>query len=106
CLLVFLVTAVVSAQETRGNISGTVRDKDGVIPGAAVKITNTETGVSQQLVTNSSGYFEAPLLNAGTYEVVVEIANFKTFRQTGIGLAVGQAISLQAPLDVGKNAET
>jgi hypothetical protein len=72
----------VGAQETRGTISGTVRDKDGVLPGAAVKITNTGTNVSQQLVTNASGYFEAPLLIAGDYEVSVEIPNFKSFRQT------------------------
>ena len=50
-----------------------MRDKDGVLPGANVKITNTGTSVSQQLVTNASGYFEAPLLIAGAYEVSVEL---------------------------------
>ena len=47
-----------AAQETRGKISGTVRDSGGVIPGASVKITNTETSVSQALTTNQSGYFD------------------------------------------------
>ena len=42
-----------------------------------VKITNTGTNVSQQLVTNASGYFEAPLLIAGDYEVSVEIAELQ-----------------------------
>src|ERR687898_1510017 len=81
-LLMCLTTIPVGAQETRGTISGTVRDRDGVLPGADVKITNTGTNVSQQLVTNASGYFEAPLLIAGEYEVSVEIPNFKSFRQT------------------------
>ncbi len=49
------------------NISGTVRDAQGVIPGATVTITSTDTGASQPLVTNSSGYFEAPLLQPGNY---------------------------------------
>ena len=31
------------AQETRGTISGTVRDAQGVIPGAPVKITDRTT---------------------------------------------------------------
>src|SRR5687768_17348494 len=35
--------------------------------GAMVRITNTETSQTQQLVTNASGYFEASLLNPGTY---------------------------------------
>ena len=64
-LLGILVPLGVAAQETRGNISGTVRDAQGVVPGAMVKITNVDTKVSQNLVTNDSGYFEAPLLNPG-----------------------------------------
>src|SRR3954452_10958440 len=104
-LLVWLATIPVAAQETRGNISGTVRDKDGVLPGANVKITNTGTNVSQPLVTNQSGYFEAPLLIAGEYEVSVELANFKSFRQTGIQLAVGQSVPLVITLEVGNMTE-
>ena len=56
-----------SAQETRGNISGTVKDAQGVVPGARVTITSTDTGASQPLVTNGSGYFEAPLVQPGNY---------------------------------------
>ena len=104
-LLMWLTIIPVGAQETRGTISGTVRDRDGVLPGADVKITNTGTNVSQQLVTNESGYFEAPLLIAGEYEVSVEMANFKSFRQTGIQLAVGQSIPLIITLEVGNLSE-
>ena len=100
-----LIAGRAAAQETRGNISGTVRDKDGVLPGAIVKITNTGTSVSQQLVTNGSGYFEAPLLIAGSYEVSVELRGFKSFRQTGIQLAVGQSIALTIVLEVGSVTE-
>jgi hypothetical protein len=71
-LAAVLIAGNAAAQETRGTISGTVRDKDGVLPGANVTITNTGTSVSQQLVTNGSGYFEAPLLIARAYEVSVE----------------------------------
>src|SRR5918993_590045 len=104
-LLMWLTAIPVGAQETRGTISGTVRDNDGVLPGAAVKITNTGTNVSQQLVTNDSGYFEAPLLIAGDYEVSVEMPNFKSFRQTGIQLAVGRSIPLVITLEVGNLTE-
>src|SRR5687767_8382002 len=105
-LLMCLTTIPLGAQETRGTISGTVRDRDGVVPGADVKITNTATNVSQQLVTNASGYFEAPLLIAGDYEVSVEVPNFKSFRQTGIQLAVGQSIPLVITLEIGNLSET
>ena len=35
------------AQETRGNINGTIKDAQGVIPGANVRITNIENGQTQ-----------------------------------------------------------
>ena len=104
-IFVLLMTGSAAAQETRGTISGTVRDKDGVLPGASVKIVNVGTSVSQQLVTNPSGYFEAPLLIAGTYEVTVEMPGFKSVRQAGIQLAVGQSIPLTITLEVGAVTE-
>jgi Carboxypeptidase regulatory-like domain len=63
-----------TAQETRGKISGTVRDNAGVIPGASVKITNIDTSVTQNVTTNDSGYFEASFLIPGTYAVSVQMA--------------------------------
>ena len=106
CILVSVLAAsLVSAQETRGNINGTVQDKDGVVPAAAVRITNTDTGQTQQILTNSKGYFEAILLNAGTYQVRVELQGYKTYNQTGISLSVGQTLSLALNLEVGQLSE-
>ena len=102
-LLLVGVPAV--AQETRSTISGTVRDEQGVIPGASVKVTNLGTGVTQQLTTNSSGYFEARLLNAGTYDVVVEMTGFKTLRRTGVTLSSGQQLAIPLTLEIGTIAE-
>ena len=104
--LLLLTGKPATAQETRGTISGTVKDAQGVIPGAPVKITNVETGVVQPVITNSSGYFEAPLLRAGTYEVSVEMTGFKTLRRAGITLAGGQQMTLQFELEIGTLAET
>lgn len=105
-VLLFAVTRVTSAQDTRGNISGTVSDASGVIPGATVHIRSIDTGAAQQLVTNSSGYFEAPLMQAGKYEVSVEMTGFRKLTQTGITLSVGQSLSLKLRLEVGDFAET
>src|SRR5687768_11885913 len=93
------------AQETRGNINGVVEDAGGVVPGATVRITNTETGQTQQLTTNNRGYFEAILLNPGTYAVRVELSGFRPLTQTGISLAVGQTLSLTLKLEVGQLTE-
>ena len=106
-LLVMALLAVVpaGAQETRGNINGTVQDPSGVIPGATVTITNVDTGTTQTLVTNASGYFEAPLLQAGPYRVTVDMAGFKGLTQSGITLSVGQSLTLKLTLEVGAISE-
>src|SRR5436190_1797715 len=93
------------AQDTRGNISGTVSDSTGVVPGAAVKITNVDTGVSTTLTTNASGFYNAPLLNPGGYQVAVEMAGYKTLTRTGITLSVGQQVAINMTLEVGAVTE-
>jgi hypothetical protein len=109
-LSVFLVMASLAAvpvlaQETRGNINGTVHDSSGVIPGATVTITNVDTGQNQQLVTNGRGYFEAPLLQAGQYRVTVDMPSYKGLTQSGVVLSVGQSLTLKLTLEVGTVTE-
>ena len=109
-VLAFLVMASlaavpVGAQETRGNINGTVQDASGVVPGATVTITNIDTGQTQTLVTSGTGYFEAPLLQAGPYRVTVDMPNYKGLSQSGIVLAVGQSLTLKLTLEVGTISE-
>ena len=101
-----LVALPLAAQETRGNINGTVQDAQGVIPGATVRITNVDTNQTQQLTSNTSGYFEAPLLAAGSYRVVVELPGFKVLNQTGIVLSVGQTLSLTLRMEIGQLTES
>src|SRR5688572_18184607 len=78
-LLVLLAALPAQAQETRGNINGIVQDKGGVIPGAVVTVRNTETSQTLPLVTNNRGYFEALLLNPGTYSVQVELTGYRGY---------------------------
>ncbi len=104
-LLAALLPLAATAQETRGNINGIVQDSGGVIPGAAVRVTNTGTSQTQQVVTNSSGYFEAVLLNPGAYDVRVELQGYKTLTRSGISLAVGQTVNLTLVVEVGQLTE-
>jgi hypothetical protein len=105
CLAAVLLPLAVLAQETRGNISGTVRDAQGVVPGASVTVTNVDTNISQQLVTNASGYYEAPLLNPGTYAVTIEMTGFRKATRSNIVLGVAQQVSVPFTLEVGAISE-
>ena len=104
-LLALVVALPVAGQEVRGTISGTVRDAGGVLPAASVDVTNTDTGISQHLTTSGSGYFEAPLLQPGNYQVIVSLEGYKKVTRA-IVLGVGQQLNLPFELEVGAINET
>ena len=74
------------------SLSGSVSDPSGArIPNATVTLTDSEKGITRAFTTNDEGNFSFALLPAGTYTLTVEAAGFKTFKQQGITLEVGQS---------------
>ena len=95
----------VMAQNT-GTILGTVKDQtDAVLPGAAVTITNVETGISRTAVTGSRGSYRVPALNAGTYTVQATMTGFQTGIRQGINLTIGREAVVDVVLNVGDVTE-
>src|SRR5947207_8736303 len=83
-------------------ISGTVTDAQGAfVVGATVTVTNTGTNVVTPLTTNDSGYYEAPLLVAGQYQVAVEAQGFKKTVRSNLVLAMRGQIRIDIQLAVG-----
>jgi hypothetical protein len=90
------------AQFDRGQVSGFVRDEQGgVIPGAAVKITNQQTRLEHAYTTDSSGYYVAPLLPPGIYDVSVELSGFKKFVKTSVKVDAASKVQVDATLAPG-----
>jgi hypothetical protein len=106
-VLLLVCSASAFAQETRGTIAGRVLDEQGgAMPGVSVTITNVDTNVSTTLTTNSTGYYQAPLLLPGNYRVAAELQGFKTSVRSGIILSVAQQASVDLALGVGAVSET
>jgi len=94
------------AQST-ATIVGTVTDPSGaVVAGGQVKITNTGTGQTRTLTTNSSGTYQAPELQVGTYSVEVTSPGFKKYEQTSIVLNVNDTARVDVALQVGEATES
>ena len=84
-------------------ISGTVKDANGaVIPGAAVRITNTATGQAFSLTSDSDGEFSQDGLAPGNYSVMV---NSPGFKQTVVQ-SVRPGMDLNVQLQVGNVNES
>lgn len=106
--LLFLTSGgtAVFAQETRGTISGTVRDTAGAaVPGATVTITNAGTNVSTEATSNEGGAFQVPFLQPGTYNVTATAQGFKKFLQPGIVVNVGSRADIDVAMEVGAVTE-
>jgi len=91
------------AQAVWSTILGYVSDPSGAaVPGATVSATNRQTGVVSKGTTDSSGSFNITHLDPGMYDVSVEATGgFKHFSQTGIQLAVGASVRMDAKLELG-----
>ena len=101
-----LFPAATHAQSATGTILGSIQDTtDGVLVGAAVVVVNTGTGVQRELFTDALGYYEAPLLPPGQYQVRAALSGFRTAVRQGIRLQVNQRAVVDFILEVGDVAE-
>ncbi len=99
CLAVFMAQVAVQAQTTTGSLSGTVIDqKESVVPGATVTLTNNATGAERTAETSSNGTFDFQALQPGTYIATVEAAGFK--RAVVRDIVVSVASSAQVCISV------
>jgi hypothetical protein len=95
------------SQALNGQIEGVVTDATGAaIPNASITIKNVETGSERQVTSDESGVYRAPLLPLGTYQVTVEMANFKRLVREGITLTTGQTATVNLGLETGDVSAT
>lgn len=100
--LILIAPLTLRAQETRGTITGRVRDaSNAVVPGAAVRITNTAMGSTVVLTSNDAGLFRAPLLLPGAYQIAVELTGFKKYLRDGLALRIGDTLEIDVQLEIG-----
>jgi hypothetical protein len=110
CLVVVALAALAvpaQAQFDSGQINGFVRDSQGAaVPGATVRIINEGTKLEKTYTTDTSGYFIAPTLQPGKYQVLVELTGFRKFSRAGITVDSGAKIGADAVLSPGGQEET
>lgn len=103
-LLLITILAIVTpalSQVPTGTIGGAITDASGaVLPKLEVSITNKSTGAVRSVKSGDDGTFNAPLLQAGVYEVRVGAPGFKTMlRQATI--ETGSTTTVDIQLEVG-----
>lgn len=112
CILVllaldFCAPVPVRAQVAGATLSGTVTDSLGAaVVNATIEIRNSETGVVRTVTSDSAGFYNAPNLSPGTYDVTVSATGFNKLVQSAITLTVGAQQVLNPSLQVGQVTQT
>ena len=98
--------ATVFGQAT-AQISGTVRDQSGaVLPGVEVTATQTQTGISRNVVSNETGSYVLTNLAIGPYKLEAALPGFRTFVQSGIVLQINANPVINPVMEVGQVTES
>ena len=65
---ILLAASAAFSQSSTGTLTGIVTDQtQGNLPGVAIELVNSATGVAERGVTNGAGEYTFPLLQPGAY---------------------------------------
>src|SRR6266542_3995823 len=104
---IFLTSVSTASAQATAQINGTVADSSGgVLPGAAVTATQTDTGFRREVVTDQAGSYTLTNLPVGPYRLEVALSGFRTYVQSGIVLQVNSSPVIPVTLQLGALGET
>ncbi len=88
------------------SFSGSVSDTSGArVANANITLSSPEKGITRAFKTDAEGNFSFSLLPAATYTLTVQATGFKTFKQEGITLEVGQSATQSVALTIGSTEQ-
>ena len=102
-----LASASILWASVGGSIAGTVKDPSGkVVRNAEVTLSETSTGLAYRAHTDAAGHFTLPVLPVGRYDLAIAAPGFQGYQRTGVVLDTSAALTLDASLQVGSDAQT
>jgi hypothetical protein len=105
-LFIWCWPAATAAQTTTATVQGTIRDtSQGVLPGVSVVLTNQDTGIARDGLTDETGRYLITYVTPGTYTLAAELAGFRSITRNDLRFEVGQESSLDFTMDLSSVAE-
>ncbi len=106
--LVWTATApVAEAQTLYGALTGNIKDaSDAAVAGATVTVTSKDTNTTRQTVSNDTGGYSFPTLQAGVYDVRVTKEGFSSYTEQNITVSINTVSRVDVGLKVGAVTET
>ena len=106
-MMASLAVPSVSGQILYGSIVGVVKDaQGGTVPGATVTVTNRETNLTREAVTDVQGAFNLVNVLPGPYDIKVSLTGFRETVRSNVPVTIGQIARVAMTLEVGTLSET
>jgi hypothetical protein len=106
-ILFLTASSVLFGQSGTSVLTGNLKDVSGAaIPSAKVRITNNDSGVAQETVSNDTGLYRVGALVPGSYKIEVEANGFSPLTRGPVTLQVAQTVAIDLVLEVGSQTQT
>ncbi len=106
CLVGLLASVPAFAQNTTGNIVGSVTDNTGaVLPGVTVTLTGEFAAGTFTSITTARGFYFFNRLHPGSYELVFTMDGFASNTRSGVTVTLGGTTDQNVALSVGSVSE-
>jgi hypothetical protein len=106
-IVLLFTSPALYAQSGGSTIAGAITDSTGgQLPGVAVKVTNEDTGISLETVSNGEGIYRFPALVPGKYRIEATLDGFNSAIRQAVTLQVSQTLAVDIMLTVAGQAET
>lgn len=103
CLGVCLSLSGLWAQQTTATVVGSATDSTGsAVPSTVIRLKNTQTNVVRETVTDATGHYSIPFLQAASYTLTATAKGFRTHQVDTFQLQVGQTARLDLVLELGE----
>src|SRR5713226_1258896 len=105
--IILIGCSAVFAQVETATVSGVITDQSGgIVAGAEVRVTNSDTNITSAGTSNQSGVYLVTGLKPGRYRIKVTKDGFKGIDLTDLILNVQDSVSRNFILQVGSTSES
>lgn len=107
CAMILCCRLLLAQDGSTGAVSGVVLDPAGArASGAAIKITQTETGTERGALTDADGRFEFQLLTPDSYTLTVSYRQFAPYQPSNVQVDIGSNQRIEIRLEARKETVT
>ena len=106
CVLILFAPLTILGQTTMGTLTVRVIDPtSAAVASATVKVTNLETGLMREQITNDEGLAKFDQLPPGKYKVEVSVGGFKTLIAPDVVVGISRSDELTLRMEAGAVSE-